>query len=319
MIAGSYGILLTPFKENGRVDFKKLEQEVDALCQTNMDGIVTCGSTSEFLFCTAEENKEILKVVYTVSAGRKDIIGGASSPGRQMTTEYLEFMGKVGIKTALVSPPYYYKYTDAEIGAFYKEIAGAGVNVIAYHVPGFTNSINEPVFLELLRQPQIIGMKNSGQNIREISNQAQIRDSLRKDFSLLTGTEEAILPCLAAGCNGAFTAFGTLMPDYIKDIFVTFEAKQYEVCKKLQSALLPLTRLCASLTFPIGYKLFGELVNCCTSSVPQSTGEGFEARAEELKAQLQAAYNKVMLCWKENKSEILNAKAFIADERGKKQ
>lgn len=318
MVAGSYGILLTPFRKDGRVDFKELEREVEVLCNTNLDGIVTCGSTSEFLFCTAEENKEILKTVHTVTGGRKKIIGGASSPGRKTTMEYLEYMRQVGVDVALVSPPYYYKYTDEEIASFYREITGGAlaVNVIAYHVPGFTNPIRESVFLEFLENERMVGMKNSGQNIREISNQTQLRDLRRKEFSIITGTEEAFLPCMAAGCNGAFTAFGAIMPDYMKGIYDTFQAGAYVLCRKLQSAVLPLMRLCAAETFPLAYKLLGEVVGCCHSAFPQSTGSTFDSRAAELREKLQAEYESVMTLWNAEKDAIMKAGFVMAEELG---
>ena len=55
---------------------------------------------------------EIMKIAQNVSNRRKDIIAGASSASSGMTMEYLEFMSRVGIKTTLVSPPYYYNYSD---------------------------------------------------------------------------------------------------------------------------------------------------------------------------------------------------------------
>lgn len=319
MITGSYGVLLTLFNEDGSVDFQEIEKQVDELCNTNIDGIVTCGSTSEFLFCKPEDNIKIMEIAQNVSKGRKNIIGGASSAGREPTMEYLDVMSRIGIKTALVSPPYYYSYQSEEITAFYNEIADnkSGLDIFAYNIPFFTNNISDKLFYSLLQNPRVVGMKNSSQNIKEISNQVQIRDSVRKDFSIVVGTEEAFLPCLTAGCDGAFTAFGALMPDYIKDIYYTFTAKNYPLCKALQKEILPLMRLCGGLTFPIGYKLFYEVINKKQSYIMQSVEPDFRDKTMELKLSMESEYIKVLDFWNENKAELETARA-MSEKKGVK-
>lgn len=321
MITGSYGVLLTLFLEDGRVDFEGVERQIDELCNTSIDGIVACGSTSEFLFCKPEDNMEIMKIAQRVSGGRKDIIGGASSAGSGMTMEYLEFMSRVGMKTALVSPPYYYNYRDTEISAFYEEVAANpfGIGIIAYNIPFFTNSITGDVYHSLLQNPNIVAIKNSGQNIKEISNQIQIKNSVRADFSVVVGTEEAFLPCLAAGCDGAFTAFGTLLPDYIKAIYCTFKAGQYQLCKGLQSTVLPLMRLCGSETFPIGYKLFNEVLGKKQSHIVQSVDAKFRDKAAVLKADMEREYQKVLDFWNQNKEGIEIARRHADQERSERK
>ncbi len=68
---GPYGILPTPFLPDGRVDYEQIERLVDGLCKTDLAGLVTCGSTSEFVMLSVEENKEIMTVAAKAAAGRK--------------------------------------------------------------------------------------------------------------------------------------------------------------------------------------------------------------------------------------------------------
>lgn len=303
---GSYGIMLTPFAKSGKVDFAELEKQVDKLCQSEIDGIIVCGSSSEFLFCSPEENKEIMRVASDVSQNRKRIIGGASSPGRDMTKDYLEYMASVGIDSALISPPYYYKYTDEEIAEFYREISdmNLGIDIIAYNIPFFSNAIGESAFNALLECENVRGVKNSGQNIKEISNQVQLRDSHRKDFAILTGTEEAFFPCLAAGCNGAFTAFGGLLPDNMKGIYTLFCSGEYKLSKELQDTLLPLLRLCSNMTFPVGYKLFGKIIGNSFDYIPQSLSSRQIAELPVIEQHMRDEYEKVSSLWEAQKEYI---------------
>lgn len=272
---GSYGIMLTPFDAYGKVDYRVLEAQVDALCGTEIDGIVVCGSTSEFLFCSERDNMKIMSVAVETARGRKEIVGGATSPGRDAAKRYLTHMSSVGIQSALVAPPYYYKHSEEEIALFYREISedNRGVDIVAYNIPAFTNPITERVYQSLLGFENVKGIKNSGQNIKEISNQIQMKNEVRPRFVVLTGTEEAFLPCLAAGCDGAFTAFGALMPDYMKAIHRLFMAGDYIQARQMQLDILPLLRLCAGVSFPVGYKLLGKVLGQPFSYIPQSIPE----------------------------------------------
>jgi dihydrodipicolinate synthase/N-acetylneuraminate lyase len=57
---GGYGIVLTPFTKDGKVDFKELEKNLNYVCESGIKGVVACGSTSEFTYHSREEAKEVM-------------------------------------------------------------------------------------------------------------------------------------------------------------------------------------------------------------------------------------------------------------------
>lgn len=287
---GSYGIMLTPFKPDGRADLDEVERQVDILCTKNLAGIIVCGSTGEFLFMSEQQNKEVMRVAAKAAAGRKVLVGGATAPGRDGTLAYLNYMQTLGYGGALVAPPYYYIYPDEDIAQFYTEIAGAdtGVPIVAYQIPAFTNTIGPKTFETLLSLPQVEALKNSGKDIQAIAQQVSKKNQVRGDFAILTGTEDAYLACLAAGCTGGFTAFGALMPNSMARIQTLFEKGDFAAAAQVQQSLLPMQALCASLPFPLGYKVLGELLGMHNGYYPQSISSGTRSQMQRVKQALQA-------------------------------
>lgn len=286
---GSYGIMLTPFAQDGSVNLEEVERQVDILCNADIAGIVVCGSTSEFLFVTEETNKNLMTVAAKAAAGRKPMIGGATSSGREATIGYLQHMAKYGYAGALIAPPYYYKYPDEDIAQYYEEIAEAdtGVGIVAYQIPAFTNSIGEQAFEKLLSLRQVEALKNSSKDIQAIAQEVSRKNLIRPDFTILTGTEDAYLPSLTAGCKGGFTAFGALMPNSMARIHRFYTQSQWEKAAEVQQQLLPVQALCAALPFPLGYKIFSELLGSKNAYYHQSISRATRQQMERVKAGLE--------------------------------
>lgn len=70
---GGYGIVLTPFNEDGKVNYRELEKQLNSVCESGIKGVVSCGSTSEFTYLSREGIKEIMAFSKEVLRYRKSI------------------------------------------------------------------------------------------------------------------------------------------------------------------------------------------------------------------------------------------------------
>jgi dihydrodipicolinate synthase/N-acetylneuraminate lyase len=254
-LSGPYAILSTPFKADGNVNIDALLETVDRLCGTGIRGIIPCGSTGEFVNIDYETNALILREIARITAGRKQLLGGATSPDSSIALKYLTLMAGLGYDAAMVAPPYYFKYTDAEIVAFYRELGGAEFPVMVYNIPAFTNAISLDSYRQLLDMNHIVALKNSSANIKEIMHQIQIKTVLRPEFAILTGTDDAIMPSLAGGCSGSSTALCGMIPKTICGIYEALGKNNFPAALEIQHKLLPILRIADSFPFPFGYKL----------------------------------------------------------------
>lgn len=254
---GGYGIVLTPFKEDGKVDFDKLKNQLEYVCNTEITGIVACGSTSEFTYHSREEAKEVMAFAKKVINGRKKFICGGTAANCHESKELLKYIEEIGADGALVAPPYYFPLSDNDVLDFYKEIASEKGNlpIIAYQIPQCTSGISMNVYQELLKMPRIKGIKNSSGNVLQIMQQISLRNEVRKDFAVLTGSDESIYALVNCGANGSFTAIGYLYPDLIAKVYKNLKN---EKGLYYQEIVVKLAALAGSMPYPLGYRILGE-------------------------------------------------------------
>ena len=254
---GGYGIVLTPFNEQGKVNYKELEKQLNFVCESNITGVVVNGSTSEFTYLSREETREIMKFSKKIIADRKEFICGATAANCHETKELLKFIEELGADGALVAPPYYFPLSDNDVLDFYKEIASEEGNlpIIAYQIPQCTSGISMKVYKELLKLPRIMGIKNSSGNVLQIMQQITLRNEIRKDFAVLTGSDESIYALVNCGANGSFTAIGYLYPNLIADVYKNIKN---EKGLYYQEIVVKLAALAGSIPYPLGYRILGE-------------------------------------------------------------
>lgn len=287
--SGPYGILPTPFLPDGRVDLAQVEELAGALCQTGLSGLVVCGSTSEFVLLTPEENKAIMTAAARAVAGRKPLICGATAPDARTAKEYLAHMAGLGAAGALTAPPYYFPYGGEEVLAFYRELdrENFGVKIVAYQIPAFSSPIPLGKMEELLALPHVAGLKNSSADIKQIMHQLQLRDqSGREDFAVLTGTDDALVPCLCGGCDGSFTALAAVFPQTVCQLYRAVAQGDLAEARRCQAKLLPITRLADRLPFPVGYKLLSQAAGDFTTCYRQSLGPAASGEMGQLLGQM---------------------------------
>lgn len=288
LFKGAYGVIVTPFLEDGRIDYAALEKQVDAVCQSRINGLVACGSTGEFTYLSIGEMKKLMTFVKDVIAGRKQLICGATAANYCETLQLMTFIDSLGADGALVAPPYYFHLDDDDVSDFYEKLAAipGQTPIIAYHIPQCTSGISMNVYKTLLKLPRIRGIKNSGGDCLQIMHQIALRNDSRKDFSVMTGSDESIYALVNSGADGSLTAMAYLYPDLVMKVYDHIHDN-----KGLdhQMDIVRLAALAGEMPFPLGYKILGE------ASGKMNFGEYLQAVSDErkeryclLKAHMQA-------------------------------
>ena len=256
-IQGAYGIILTPFREDGHVDYGELEKQIEKVCHSAIEGLVVCGSTGEFTYLSPDEIKELMTVTKEIIAGRKKFICGATAASCHGTLQLLEFIEGLGADGALVAPPFHFPLNDSDVLDFYSSLneAPGTLPIIAYQIPQCTSEISMRVFRELIKMPRIKGIKNSSGNCLQIMQQITLRNDLRKDFAVLTGSDESIYALVNCGADGSFTAIGYLYPELVAGIYQHLKEEEGLYYQQL---VVKLAALAGAMPYPLGYKILGE-------------------------------------------------------------
>ncbi len=262
LFKGTYGIVLTPFKDNGEVDYNLLEKYVSLVSESkHINGLVLCGSTGEFSRLSFDENIEIMKRTGSIIKSEdKQFVCGATAGDTYEAQKYIEKINEMEADGILLAPPYYFTLSEEEILAHYETILKFNNNktpVVGYNIPQCTNPVSIRVFERLLDYECVKGYKNSWNDMQEITTEISIRNAKRPDVSMLTGLDACLYGTLALGGDGLFTAITYLMPrvmNYIYEMFYTDKERAF----KCQCELIKLIDVVNRFTFPFGYRVLSE-------------------------------------------------------------
>lgn len=302
LLKGCYGIVMTPFLDTGKVDFKTLEKHIKTLTKSAVTGFVACGSTSEFSRLTLEENVEIMKCVHDANEGKKQFVCGATAPDTYTTNKYIEKISGIGADAMLIAPPYYFPLSDEEVIAFYEDISYnnvAKVPIVAYNIPQCTTPVSVKVFEHLVQLDDVIGMKNSWMNLCEIMEIIRIRDKYRPDMSVLTGLDACLYPTLSLGGDGLFTAIAYLLPQYASVIYRHFGKGEFSY--QFQMEMLELIDKVGEFSFPHGYRLLAEAAGFPLGKSRMAVGAELAKRSADGIAEMKQIIERLdYRIWKEH-------------------
>ena len=131
MIKGSIVALITPFNEDGSVNYKRLRELIDWHIENGTDAILALGTTAETPTLTLAEEDEIARISIEQAKGRVPIIVGSGSNNTMVAIEQSLKYEKMGADALLVITPYYNKTSKAGMVNHFTQVADA-VNTPVY-------------------------------------------------------------------------------------------------------------------------------------------------------------------------------------------
>lgn len=146
------------------VDTTRLEAGVDRMIKDGAGVISTCGSFGEFHTLLWEEWRQLNEATVAVAARRLPVFVGCTALNSREALKRIAFAEKIGAYGVLVGVPFYFPSSVENAVRFYKEIAERfpKLGIMIYHNPALHNvTIPVPAFAELVKCPNIVGMKDS--------------------------------------------------------------------------------------------------------------------------------------------------------------
>ena len=211
MITGSLVALITPFYEDGRVNYSKIEELVEWHIASESDALVVLGTTGEAPALTEEEKDKVALTAIRAARHRIPVIIGSGSNNTQEAKEQSLRYESMGADGLLVITPYYNKTNKAGMLRHFYEIANAvNIPIILYNVPGRTGCcLSCDAVRELSRHRNIIGIKEASGDISYVSKIAQY---ISEDFTIYSGNDDMIVPILSLGGAGVISVLANILP-----------------------------------------------------------------------------------------------------------
>lgn len=212
MIKGSIVALVTPFHEDGSVNFEKLKELVEWHVANQTDGILVLGTTGESSTMTHEEDDSVVQCVIETVAKRVPVIVGAGSNNTNTMLKKSIDYEKMGADQLLLISPYYNKTNEEGMIQHFKTVADAvHIPIILYNIPGRTGcSISEHAVAVLSKHPNIKGIKEASGNLSYAMN---ISKYLHDDFVMYSGNDDIIVPMMSLGSSGVISVLANVLPN----------------------------------------------------------------------------------------------------------
>ena len=210
-IVGSIVALVTPFQEDGSVDYEELKRLIDWHIAEGTDCIGVVGTTGESPTVTVQEHCEIIRVAVAHARGRVPIMAGAGGNATAEAIELTRYAKKVGADCSLQVVPYYNKPSQEGIYQHFKAVAEAvDLPVVLYNVPGRTVADMAPeTVLRLAQVPGIVAIKEATGNIERA---AWLIKQAPKGFSIYSGDDGTAVALMLLGGHGNVSVTANVAP-----------------------------------------------------------------------------------------------------------
>ena len=200
--------LVTPFKNDGSVDYDALVRLVDYQMANNTDFLCVLGTTAETPTLSADEQHKVRETVIERNAGRLPILLGVGGNCTQTIVDRLSHDAMEGVDAILSVVPYYNKPTQAGLLAHFGAIAQATeLPIVLYNVPGRTgvNMLPETTLRLANDYANVVAIKEASGNMEQIK---AILNQRPEGFKVFSGDDGITLPLLKDGADGVISVIG---------------------------------------------------------------------------------------------------------------
>lgn len=277
--------MVTPFNEQGEVDYKAAADLARKLVENGSDGLVVVGTTGESPTLTDQEKLRMFETVVDAVGGKATVIAGTGSNNTKHSVELTREAEKTGVDGIMAVAPYYNKPPQEGLYRHFRAIAEAtSLPVMVYNVPGRTAvNITPATMARLAEIKNIVALKEAAGNLEQAAELARV---LPKNFALYSGDDSMTLPILAVGGVGVVSVASHLAGRKIAQMVESYLQGEVEKAAEINKELLPLFKVLFLTTNPIMVKAALNLLGINVGPTRLPLVPATEAELEKLKTVL---------------------------------
>lgn len=246
--------LVTPFKQDGSVDYDALQRLVDYQLENGADFFCILATTGETPTLTADEKARIKQLVVDKVQARVPILMGCGGNNTAAVVEELKNGDFKGIDGILSVCPYYNKPSQEGLYRHFKAIAAAtSLPVVLYNVPGRTGvNLKAETTVRLARDCEnIVAIKEASGNLEQVD---EIIKNKPKDFDVISGDDSLTFPMVSCGAVGVISVIGNALPKEFSKMIRLQMRGEYDPARKIHHRFTDLFSLLFVDGNPAGVK-----------------------------------------------------------------
>lgn len=253
-LTGTGVALITPFNEDGSVDFVSLERLIDFVIEGGVNYVVTLGTTGETPTLSKEEKKDIINQTFHFIAGRVPVVVGIGGNNTREVIKEIESLPIEKAEAILSASPYYNKPSQEGLYQHYKAIASSTAKpIILYNVPGRTGSnIAATTTIRLANEIENVnGIKEASGNMTQCM---QILRDKPQEFLVVSGDDNLALAQIACGMRGVISVAANCFPKEFCELVSHALEDDFDSARKINNILLQGYELLFAENNPAGVK-----------------------------------------------------------------
>lgn len=283
VFTGAGVAIVTPFKENGEVNYEEFAKQIELQIAGETDAIIVCGTTGEASTLSHEEHLDVIRYCIKVVNGRIPVVAGTGSNCTETAVYLSQEAEKAGADALLVVTPYYNKATQKGLYEHFKIIADSvKIPVILYNIPGRTGGVNilpETVVRLCTEVDNIVGVKDATGNISQVAKMMSLANG---KVDLYSGNDDQIVPILSLGGKGVISVLSNIAPKQTHDICAKYFEGDVEGSRKIQLDAIELIDALFCEVNPIPVKKALNLMGLNAGPLRRPLTEMEDANAEKL-------------------------------------
>lgn len=238
------------------VDYDAYAAHCDWLLENGCRGVGPNGSLGEYSSLTDDERRKVVQTAVAAVKGRGIVIAGAHAPGSHLARHWAELAREDGADAVLCLPPTMYRATPAQIVDHYREVAAAGLPVMAYNNPIDTKvDLTPDILAQMAEIPGIVAVKEFSGDVRRAF---LIQES--SDIQVIAGADDLLFELLLDGATGWFAGFPNAFPAESVEVYNLVRSGQIDQARDLYRHLVPVFRWDSRTEFVQAIKLSMDLV-----------------------------------------------------------
>ena len=228
------------YDDAGNISPEGVEALTRYFVKKGVKGVYVGGSSGECIYQSVAERKLLLEHVVKAAEGKLTIIAHVACNNTRDSQELARHAESLGVDAIASIPPIYFKLPEHAIAKYWNDISSAAPNTdfIIYNIPQLAGvALTMPLFREMLKNPQVVGVKNSSMPIQDIQ---MFKDEGSRDgrsFVVFNGPDEQFLGGRVLGADGGIGGTYGAMPELFLKLDELLANRELETATRLQYAI----------------------------------------------------------------------------------
>ncbi len=227
------------YDDEGNISKERTKAFVEFLVEKGVKGLYVGGSSGECIYHSVQDRKETLEAVMEASKGRLTIIAHVACNNTKDSCELARHAESLGVDAIATIPPIYFRLPEKAIAKYWNTISAAAPNTdyVIYNIPQLAGvALTPSLFDEMLKNPRVIGVKNSSMPIQDIQMFKRQAKMNGKDIVIFNGPDEQFVGGRLIGAEGGIGGTYGVMPEVYVKLDELIKNGEFEKARELQDA-----------------------------------------------------------------------------------